>query len=102
MNGQNGLNGKGPAMDSDAASRIYGRHSGFRKLKAYQVAELCYDYTCRFCERYVPLKDRHYDQMVQAARSSYQNIAEGSEDSATSKKLELNLTNVARSSLGEL
>ncbi len=40
--------------------------------------------------------------MVQAARSGYQNIAEGSEDNATSKKLELNLTNVARSSLGEL
>jgi predicted nuclease of restriction endonuclease-like (RecB) superfamily len=40
--------------------------------------------------------------MVQAARSGYQNIAEGSEDSATSRKLEMNLTNVAKSSLGEL
>ncbi|MEA2012926.1 MAG: four helix bundle protein [Verrucomicrobiota bacterium] len=47
-------------------------------------------------------KDRHYDQMVQAARSRYQNIAEGSEDSATSKKLEMNLTNVVKSSIGEL
>ena len=45
--------------------------------------------------------DRHHDQMVQAARSGYQNIAEGSEDSATSKKLEMNLTNVARSSQDE-
>jgi four helix bundle suffix protein len=40
--------------------------------------------------------------MVQSARSGYQNLAEGSEDSATSKKLEMNLTNVSRSSLGEL
>ena len=80
---------------------MYGRHSGYRKLKAYQVAELLYDFTCRFCGRYVPRSDRHHDQMVQAARSGYQNIAEGSEDSATSKKLEMNLTNVARSSLDE-
>ena len=109
-NGQNRRNGggegrgqtSGHAMSSDAANRVYGRHSGYRNLKAYQVAELVYDFTCRFCERYVPKKDRHYDQMVQAARSGYQNIAEGSEDSATSKKLEMNLTNVARASLGEL
>ncbi len=90
------------AMNSESAGRVYGKHSGFRKLKAYQVAELCYDFTCRFCERYIPFKDRHHDQMVQAARSGYQNISEGSEDSATTKKLEMNLTNVARSSIGEL
>jgi four helix bundle suffix protein len=94
--------GPQPAMRSGAAERVYGRHSGYRSLKAYQVAEMLYDFTCRFCERYVPVKDRHHDQMVQAARSGYQNLGEGSEDSATSKKLEMNLTNVARSSLGEL
>lgn len=88
-------------MSSGAAERVYGQHSGYRKLKAYQVAELVYDFTCRFCDRYIPKSDRHHDQMVQAARSGYQNIAEGSEDSATSKKLEMNLTNVARSSLDE-
>ena len=108
-NGQNGRNGRGDgeerrgkALSSEAAERVYGRHSGYRNLKAYQVAELLYDLTCRFCERYVPKSDRHHDQMVQAARSGYQNIAEGSEDSATSKKLEMNLTNVARSSLDEV
>lgn len=90
------------AMRSPSAGRVYGKHSGFRKLKAYQVAELCYDFTCRFCRQYVPFKDRHHDQMVQAARSGYQNLAEGSEDSATTKKLEMNLTNVARASIGEL
>lgn len=88
-------------MSSAAAARVYGRHGGYRHLKAYQVAELLYDFTCRFCSRYVPRSDRHHDQMVQAARSGYQNIAEGSEDSATSKKLEMNLTNVARASLDE-
>ena len=105
-NGQNRQNGNadfadrqdGRALDSDASGRIYGQHSGYRNLKAYQIAELLYAFTCRFCERYIPFSDRHHDQMVQAARSSYQNIAEGSEDSATSKKLEMNLTNVARSS----
>ena len=113
-NGQNGLNGggmenglneekkTGKALSSGAAERVYGKHSGYRNLKAYQVAVMLYDYTCRFCARYVPQKDRHHDQMVQAARSGYQNLGEGSEDSATSKKLEMNLTNVARSSLGEL
>ena len=92
----------GKALSSGAAERVYGRHSGYRNLKAYQVAVLLYDFTCRFCARYVPEKDRHHDQMVQAARSGYQNLGEGSEDSATSKKLEMNLTNVGRSSLGEL
>ncbi|RLD08274.1 MAG: four helix bundle protein [Chlamydiae bacterium] len=90
------------ALNSNSASKVYAKHGGYKKLKAYQVAELCYDYTCRFCDRYIPRKDRHYDQMVQAARSGFQNIAEGSEDSATSKKLEMNLTNVAKSSIGEL
>jgi four helix bundle suffix protein len=102
LNGQNGLaDGRGKAMASAAAGRVYGQHSGYRNLKAYQVAELVYDFTCRFCARYIPKSDRHHDQMVQAARSGFQNIAEGSEDSATSKKLEMNLTNVARSSLDE-
>ncbi|MCU0779549.1 MAG: four helix bundle protein [Akkermansiaceae bacterium] len=108
-NGRNGRNGQndsetepGKAMTSPAAGRVYGKHSGYRNLKAYQVAELLYDFTCRFCDRYVPKSDRHHDQMVQAARSGFQNIAEGSEDSATSKKLEMNLTNVARSSIDEV
>ncbi len=89
-------------LSSGSSERVFGKHSGFRKLKAYQLAELCYDFTCRFCEIYIPFKDRHHDQMVQAARSGFHNIREGSELSATTKKLELNLTNVARGSIGEL
>lgn len=77
-------------------------HGGYRRLKSFQVAQLIYDVTVRFCERYVERRSRTHDQMVQAARSGVQNIAESSQASGTSKKTELKLTNVARSSLEEL
>src|ERR1700751_1814150 len=77
-------------------------HGGYRKLKSFQMAELCFDVTVRFCERYVDRRSRTRDQMVQAARSGKQNIAEGSMASGTSKKTELKLIGVARSSLEEL
>ena len=78
------------------------KHGGYRKLLSFQVAQLCYDVTVRFCDRYISIKSRTHDQMVQAARSGVQNIAEGSKASGTSKKFELKLTNVARASLEEL
>src|SRR5512138_542437 len=78
------------------------KHGGYRKLKSFQVAELVYDVTVRFCDKYIDPKSRTHDQMVQAARSGVQNIAEGSQASGTSKKMELKLTNVARASLEEL
>ena len=77
-------------------------HGGYRKLKSFQVAQLVYDVTVRFCDRYISPRSRTHDQMVQAARSGVQNIAEGSQASGTSKKMELKLTNVARASLEEL
>ncbi len=77
-------------------------HGGYRKLKSFQVAQLVYDVTARFCDRYIDRRSRTHDQMVQAARSGVQNIAEGSQASGTSKKTELKLTNVARASLEEL
>lgn len=78
------------------------KHGGYRDLLSFQVAQLVYDVTVRFCEKYIPKKSRTHDQMVQAARSGVQNIAEGSQASGTSKKTELKLTNVARASLEEL
>jgi len=66
------------------------------------VAQLVYDLTVRFCDRYIDKRSRTHDQMVQAARSGVQNIAEGSQASGTSKRTELKLTNVARASLEEL
>ena len=77
-------------------------HGGYRKLKSFQVAQLAYDVTVRFCDRYIEKRSRTHDQMVQAARSGVQNIAEGSQCSGTSKKFELKLTSVARASLEEL
>jgi four helix bundle protein len=78
------------------------KHGGYRKLKSFQVAQLVYDLSVRFCDRYIDKRSRTHDQMVQATRSGVQNIAEGSSASATSKKMELKLTNVARASLEEL
>lgn len=78
------------------------KHGGFRKLKSFQVAQLVYDITVRFCDKYIDKRSRTHDQMVQAARSGVQNIAEGSVASGTSKKMELKLTNVAKASLAEL
>jgi len=77
-------------------------HGGYRSLKTFQLAQLIYDLTVRFCARYIDKRSRTHDQMVQAARSGVQNIAEGSQASGTSKKTELKLTNVARASLEEL
>lgn len=78
------------------------RHAGYRELKTFQIAQLAFDVTVRFCDLYVDRKSRTRDQMTQAARSGVQNIAEGSVASGTSKKMELKLTNVARASLEEL
>jgi restriction system protein len=77
-------------------------HGGYRKLRSFQCAQLVYDVTVIFCERFVEKRSRTHDQMIQAARSGVQNIAEGSVASATSKKTELKLTGVARASLEEL
>ncbi len=77
-------------------------HGGYRKLRSYQVAEMVYDATVVFCDLFIDKRSRTHDQMVQAARSGVQNIAEGSMASGTSKKTELKLTGVARASLEEL
>lgn len=77
-------------------------HGGYRDLQSYQMAEIVFDATATFCERFIDKKSRTHDQMVQAARSGKQNIAEGSLASGTSKKTELKLIGVARASLEEL
>jgi restriction system protein len=77
-------------------------HGGYRQLKSFQHSELVYDATVKFCDRFIDKRSRTHDQMVQAARSGRQNIAEGSQASGTSKKFELKLVGVARASLEEL
>jgi four helix bundle suffix protein len=78
------------------------KHGGYQKLKTFRIAQLIYDVTVRFCDLYIDKRSRTHDQMVQAARSGPQNIAEGSQASGTSKKTEIKLTSVARASLEEL
>jgi four helix bundle suffix protein len=77
-------------------------HGGYRDLQSYQMAEIVYDATAAFCDRFISKRSRTHDQMVQAARSGKQNIAEGCMASGTSKKTELKLIGVARASLEEL
>jgi restriction system protein len=77
-------------------------HGGFRELRSFQNARFVYDATVVFCDRFVDKRSRTHDQMVQAARSGPQNIAEGSLASGTSKKTEIKLTGVAHATLGEL
>ena len=77
-------------------------HGGYRDLKSFQNAAIVYDATVVFCDRFIEKRSRTHDQMVQAARSGKQNIAEGSMASGTSRKTELKLVGVARASLEEL
>jgi four helix bundle suffix protein len=86
----------------DKKERLIPKHGGYRKLKTFQIAQLIYDMTVRFCELYIHPRSRTSDQMIQAARSGAQNIAEGSQASGTSKKTEIKLTSVGRASLEEL
>ncbi|MCM2263763.1 MAG: four helix bundle suffix domain-containing protein [Desulfuromonadales bacterium] len=88
--------------EKDRGVELIGPHGGYRQLKSYQGAEIVYDATVRFCDRFIDRRSRTIDQMVQAARSGKQNIAEGSMASGTSKKTELKLIGVARASLEEL
>ena len=78
------------------------KHGGYRNLISYQKAEIIYDGTVYFTKRFYRKPDRTIDQMVQAARSGKQNIVEASMASATSKEMEIKLTNVAKASLEEL
>ena len=95
------MNEKAP--ESTPRTLIVLPHGGYRKLIAYRKSETIYQGTVVFCRRFLPPRgDRTVDQMVQAARSCKQNIAEGSAASGTSKETEIRLTGVARASLDEL
>lgn len=87
-------------MPTDSDSPLL-PHGGYESLRSYRVAEAVYDATVVFCDRFIDKKSRTHDQMVQAARSGVRNISEGSGAAATSKKMEMKLTNVARSSLND-
>lgn len=100
--------GSGGSDGSDKSPGTAGQatlrpHGGYRNLRSFQVTEIIYDGTVVFCARFLDARrTRLVDQMVQAARSGRQNIAEGSRASGTSSQTELRLVGVARASLDEL
>jgi four helix bundle protein len=87
-------------MPTDSDSPLL-PHGGYESLRSYAVAQAVYDATVVFCERFIDKKSRTHDQMIQAARSGVRNISEGSGAAATSRKMEMKLTNVARASLND-
>lgn len=88
--------------ESEEELKFLPKRGGYKNLRVYRVAEIIYDVTFAFTSRFLSHGDRTVDQMVQAARSGKQNIAEGSKASSTSTETEIKLTNVAKASLEEL
>jgi hypothetical protein len=88
-----------PFGKSGLTPKIIPPHGGYRDLQSYQMSEIVYDGTVVFCDRFISLRSRTHDQMVQAARSGKQNIVEGCMASGASKKTELKLVGVARANL---
>ena len=87
----------------DGTASVLWKAVVYSELRFYQRSNVLYQLTQVFCQRYLPqYGDRTVDQMVQAARSTKQNIAEGSTDGQTSSETELKLLGVARGSNHEL
>lgn len=88
---------------SDGTASVLRKAVVVEGLRFYQRSDVLYQLTQHFCQRFLPAYgDRTVDQMVQAARSVKQNIAEGSSDGQTSMEIELKLLGVARGSNKEL
>ena len=76
-------------------------HGGYKNLLSYQKAEIVYDATVYFCDRFIDKRSRTHDQMVQVARSGKQNIVEGSMAAATSKETEIKLRHLEKAFIEE-
>lgn len=82
---------------------VLSKQTNWNELYFYQKADVVYQLSFVFCNRFIHLyKDRTRDQVIQAARSCKQNIVEGLADGVTSTEMQLKLLNVARASLKEL
>ena len=102
QNNQNTQNTQSNQNSKKSPITFLPQHGHYRHLRVYQVTEIIYDITYYFTQHYLSKGDRTVDQMVQAARSGKQNIAEGNQAAATSSETEIKLTNVAKASLEEL
>jgi len=88
---------------ADGTTSVLRKAVVYTELRFYKRSDVLYQLTQIFCQRYLPrYGDRTVDQMVQAARSTKQNIAEGSTDGRTSTETELKLLGIARGSNQEL
>lgn len=88
---------------ADGIASVMRKAVVYTELRFYKRSDVLYQLTQVFCQRYLPrYGDRTVDQMVQAARSTKQNIAEGSTDGQTSTETELKLLGIARGSNQEL
>lgn len=101
-NTQNNQNFRNTQNTPNTPITFLPQHGHYRQLRVYKVTEIIYDVTFYFTQRFLQKGDRTIDQMVQAARSGKQNIAEGNQAAATSTETEIKLTNVAKASLEEL
>lgn len=89
--------------DNPDTLRVLNQQVNWENMYFYQKADVIYQLSFAFCERFIHLyKDRTRDQVIQAARSCKQNIVEGLADGVTSTEMQLKLINVARASLKEL
>ena len=99
-----------PAIEREAQAhaklspdeKLIAAHGNYEELESFQTTVIVYQGTVAFCDRFISLRSRTHDQMVQAARSGKQNIVEGCAASGISKKMELKLVGVARASLQEV
>ena len=88
---------------ADGTASVMRKAVVYTELRFYKRSDVLYQLTQVFCQRYLPrYGDRTVDQMVQVARSTKQNIAEGSTDGQTSTETELKLLGIARGSNQEL
>jgi len=62
------------------------KHGGYRKLKSFQIAQLIYDLTVRFCERYVDKFNRTRDQMVRRREAACRTLPRGARPRGHRKK----------------
>ena len=81
---------------------ILKNRGNYKQLLTFKKATVIFDLTYHFCQKYLSKGDRTVDQMIQAARSGKQNIAEGVAASSTNAETEIKLVNVAKASLKEL
>ena len=102
QNTPSGQSSQSTLSTQKAPTTFLPQHGHYRHLRVYQVTEIIYDITYYFTQHFLSRGDRTVDQMVQAARSGKQNIAEGNQAAATSSETEIKLTNVAKASLEEL